>query len=165
MFDDFGRQMLPVTNDQKTCSLEASPCYFTGDARSNQIITLTALHTLFAREHNRIASILSSLNRHWSDDRIFYETRAIVIAKLQVIIYREYLPLLIGKCAVSLNPSPRFSRFCLRLRSENRKKPGPGCIWFKIGQLQRISARFEEIDGALGGQVKEIGHPGIIRRS
>ncbi|KAG4070490.1 hypothetical protein HA402_005722 [Bradysia odoriphaga] len=49
MFDDFGRPMLPMTNNEKTCSLESSPCYFTGDGRSNQIITLTALRQLFAR--------------------------------------------------------------------------------------------------------------------
>lgn len=97
MFDDFGRELLPLTNNEKTCSLEASPCFFTGDGRSNQIITLTALHQLFAREHNRVALILGSLNPHWSDDKIFYETRAIIIAKLQVVIYNEYLPLLIGK--------------------------------------------------------------------
>lgn len=97
MFDDFGREMLPLTNNEKTCALEASPCFFTGDGRSNQIISLTALHQLFAREHNRVASVLGRLNPHWSDDRIFEETRAIIIAKLQMVIYNEYLPLLIGK--------------------------------------------------------------------
>jgi hypothetical protein len=88
--------MLPMTNDEKTCGLETGPCFFTGDVRSNQIISLTALHTLFAREHNRIALILSQLNPHWSDDRIFYETRSIVIGKIQVIVYGEYIPHLIG---------------------------------------------------------------------
>ncbi|KAG4080101.1 hypothetical protein HA402_008172 [Bradysia odoriphaga] len=96
MFDDFGRPLLPLTNNEKTCALESSPCFFTGDGRSNQIITLTALHQLFAREHNRVASILGHINRHWSDDRIFYETRAIIIAKFQIVIYKEWLPLLIG---------------------------------------------------------------------
>lgn len=71
--------------------------FYPGDRRSNQIITLTTLHTIFAREHNRIAAILYDLNHHWSDERIFYETRQIVIAKLQHIIYSEWLPYLIGK--------------------------------------------------------------------
>lgn len=97
MFDDFGREMLPMTHNEDTCSLEASPCFFTGDGRSNQIISLTALHQLFAREHNRVALILGSLNPHWSDDRIFYETRAIISAKFEIVIYKEYLPLLIGE--------------------------------------------------------------------
>lgn len=97
MFDDFGRELLPLTNNEQTCRLEAKPCFFTGDFRSNQIITLTALHQLFAREHNRVALILGRLNPHWSDDKIFYETRAIIGAKFQVIVYNEYLPLLIGK--------------------------------------------------------------------
>lgn len=96
MFDDFGRELLPMTNDEKTCALESGPCFFTGDGRTNQIISLTALHTIFAREHNRVALILGRLNPHWTDDRIFYETRAIIIGQLQVIIYKEYLPLLLG---------------------------------------------------------------------
>lgn len=108
MFDDFGRELLPLTNNEKTCGLEPGPCFFTGDGRSNQIISLTALHQLFAREHNRVALILGRLNPHWSDDRIFYETRAIIIAKLQMVIYSEYLPLLIGKKRTVFLPYFRF---------------------------------------------------------
>lgn len=67
-----------------------------GDGRSNQIITLTALHTIFVREHNRVAEILGELNRHWTDEIVFYETRQIVIAKIQHIVYNEWLPLVVG---------------------------------------------------------------------
>lgn len=67
-----------------------------GDGRANQIITLTALHILFAREHNRIADILSDLNPRWSDEVIFLETQRIVIAELQHIAYNEWLPQVIG---------------------------------------------------------------------
>ena len=78
-----------------------------GDGRANQIISLTAIHTLFAREHNRLAGILSEINPRWSDELLFYETRRIIIAKLQHIIYKEWLPLVIG--------SERMTRFNLRL--------------------------------------------------
>ncbi len=44
-----------------------------------------------------MAKELENLNPHWSDIRIFVEARRIVVAKLQVITYREYLPLLIGR--------------------------------------------------------------------
>ncbi|XP_055322112.1 chorion peroxidase [Sitodiplosis mosellana] len=97
MLDDFGRQLLPLTLDTKTCvSLDKGPCFFAGDFRASQIISLTALHILFAREHNRIADILSGLNPRWSDDVIFFETKRIVEAEIQHIVYNEWLPKVVG---------------------------------------------------------------------
>lgn len=55
------------------------------------------MHTLWAREHNRIAAKLSALNPKWSDETIFQETRRIVIAEIQHIIYNEFLPNLLSK--------------------------------------------------------------------
>ncbi|MBO0883356.1 MAG: peroxidase family protein, partial [Mycobacterium sp.] len=60
-----------------------------GDVRANENIALTATHTLFAREHNRIVSLLpSSLS---AEDR-FQIARRIVIAEQQYITYNEFLP-------------------------------------------------------------------------
>lgn len=55
-----------------------------------------SVQTLFAREHNRIATILSEINPQWSDERLFAESRHIVIAELQHITYNEWLPYIIG---------------------------------------------------------------------
>ncbi|XP_017874355.1 PREDICTED: chorion peroxidase [Drosophila arizonae] len=98
MFNDFGRDMLPLTRDKSACGSEepGSTCFKSGDGRTNQIISLITLHIVFAREHNRIASILAKLNPSASDEWLYQETRRIVIAEIQHITYNEFLPALIG---------------------------------------------------------------------
>src|SRR5213594_77361 len=62
-----------------------------GDVRANENIALTALHTLFAREHNRIvASLPSSL----SAEERFQIARRVVGAEIQYITYTQFLPAL-----------------------------------------------------------------------
>ena len=66
------------------------------DFRVNENLGLTIVHTLFMREHNRIARHLAQLNSQWSDDQIFEETRRILVAQLQHITYNEFLPSILG---------------------------------------------------------------------
>lgn len=75
------------------------PSYFlAGDIRANEQVGLTALHTLFVREHNLIASILRGAG---FDDEVSYQiTRAIVGAEIQAITFREFLPVLLGPDAI-----------------------------------------------------------------
>lgn len=71
-------------------------CFMTGDQRVNELTGLVTIHTMFMREHNRIARILWSLNPSWPDEIIYQETRRIVIAQIQHITYNEFLPLIVG---------------------------------------------------------------------
>ena len=63
---------------------------------------LTALHTLFVREHNRIARIVRSQLPTWSGDRVYQAARQLVGAEMQAITFREYLPALLGRFAPSV---------------------------------------------------------------
>ena len=60
-----------------------------GDARANENIALTATHTLFAREHNRIVALLPN---NLSQEEKFQIARRVVIAEEQYITYQEFLP-------------------------------------------------------------------------
>jgi peroxidase len=72
-------------------------CFKAGDERVNQNPGLMSMHTIFVREHNRIANILSQLNPSWEDLTVFEETRKIVSAIFQHISYNEFMRTLFGE--------------------------------------------------------------------
>lgn len=62
------------------------PPFLTGDVRVDENIALTSIHTLFMREHNRLATELKRMNREWDGERIYQETRKIMGAYTQVAL-------------------------------------------------------------------------------
>ncbi|MGZ4186017.1 MAG: peroxidase family protein [Solirubrobacteraceae bacterium] len=60
-----------------------------GDVRANENAELTAVHTLFAREHNRIVGLLP---RSMPAEERFQIARRVVGAEEQYITYTEFLP-------------------------------------------------------------------------
>ena len=70
--------------------------FIAGDVRANENSVLVSMHTLFAREHNRIAGELALAHPDWTDEQIYQRARDINIAQYQSIIYNEYLPSLLG---------------------------------------------------------------------
>ncbi|XP_026727140.1 chorion peroxidase-like [Trichoplusia ni] len=96
-FNDYGRELPPLTKRKECMTVkEGAACFESGDHHGNQIISLTVLHTIFTREHNRIARALYKINPFWDEDRVFWETRRILQAVYQHIIYNEWLPSLLG---------------------------------------------------------------------
>ncbi|XP_073472848.1 myeloperoxidase-like [Aquarana catesbeiana] len=100
-YTDNGRSFLPFSgNNGDVCTMTNTsariPCFLAGDSRVSEQLGLTTFHTLFVREHNRIATQLSKLNPHWSGERLYQEARKIVGSLLQKITYKDWLPLLLG---------------------------------------------------------------------
>ena len=58
------------------------------------------MHTLWVREHNRLAAELQARNPHLSGDEVYETARSWVAAEMQVITVREFLPLLLGEDAL-----------------------------------------------------------------
>ncbi len=81
------------------------PCFLAGDSRVNEQASLTVMHTLWVREHNRIARALRANSPSMSSDDVFETARSIVIAEIQKITYTDYLPLLLGSFSSRLIPS------------------------------------------------------------
>uniref|UniRef100_A0A3B3QZF7 Eosinophil peroxidase n=1 Tax=Paramormyrops kingsleyae TaxID=1676925 RepID=A0A3B3QZF7_9TELE len=75
------------------------PCGHLGDSRANEHLGMIALHTLFLREHNRLAQELHLLNPHWSPETLYQEARKILGAVHQVLTWDHYLPRVLGQKA------------------------------------------------------------------
>ncbi|CAB3373221.1 Hypothetical predicted protein [Cloeon dipterum] len=71
-------------------------CFMAGDIRANEQVALLAMHTIWLREHNRIALKLRSSNPLWESDTIFHEARKIVGAQMQHITFTHWLPHILG---------------------------------------------------------------------
>jgi peroxidase len=62
-----------------------------GDVRANENVALTAIQTLFAREHNRIVAALPNA---LSAEQKFQIARRVVGAEIEYVTYNEFLPTL-----------------------------------------------------------------------
>ncbi|XP_074969221.1 myeloperoxidase-like [Phalacrocorax aristotelis] len=111
-FTDRGKAYMPFDSLRRDQCLIASrsakiPCFLAGDSRANEMLELACMHTLFVREHNRLARALKRLNPHWNGEKLYQEARKILGAMIQIITYRDYLPLLLGTSFQRLIPSYR----------------------------------------------------------
>jgi hypothetical protein len=91
---------LNMAND--AMQLPESSLFAAGDVRANENIELTAIQTLFVRNHNRLVDQLSTMNpasfglTAWTDETLYQEARKLNIAEEEIITYTEFLPAILG---------------------------------------------------------------------
>ena len=94
--------MLPFNTGRLVNEPNTSPNFrIAGDVRVNENSPLTALQTLFMREHNFWADHFHAIDPTLDDDGLYFRARAIVGAEIQKINYTDFLPFLIGKHALT----------------------------------------------------------------
>ena len=112
----FNRAINPFPNANPPVTPGSSPAapdalFLAGDIRANEQLGLTAVHTMFLREHNRLAQGLSQradfnqlvtaagLDANVAsdvDEYVYQMSRKAVGAQIQAITYNEFLPMLVG---------------------------------------------------------------------
>lgn len=93
--------LLPYNEVGEENAPASDPSWFlAGDIRANEQAALTAMHTLFVREHNFLAGKFLERHPDASGDEAYEHARMIVGAEMQHITYTEFLPLLLGRKAL-----------------------------------------------------------------
>ena len=89
-----GEELPPA---ESCCPPGFDTCFVAGDVRANEEVSFIVIHTIWLREHNRIAAALANLNPEWDDERLYQESRKIVTAQLEQITLYEFLPAILGQ--------------------------------------------------------------------
>lgn len=92
------REQLNLRPDLTLVRKERQQDFVAGDPRVNEHPFLSAMHVVFLREHNRIARELKRYLPDYLkiDETIYQETRRLVGAEMQNIVYGEFLPTILG---------------------------------------------------------------------
>ena len=89
--------LLPFNSDGlANAGGNSNSLFLAGDVRANEQVGLTAMHTLFVREHNRLAAQIAGRYPSLDGEQIYQQARRLVVGFMQVITYREFLPVLLG---------------------------------------------------------------------
>jgi hypothetical protein len=70
--------------------------FLAGDIRVTEQTCLAAIHTLFVREHNRLAAEIRADHPDFTDEEIYQKCRKEIYAIIEAITYNEWLPALLG---------------------------------------------------------------------
>ena len=75
-----------------------------GDVRCNESPILLSVHTIFVREHNRLAGWFAQKYPYMSDEEIFTRVRGLVAKIQQKLLYEEWLPAVTGRVIDKSHP-------------------------------------------------------------
>lgn len=89
-----------LANANDAHRVDDTALFVAGDVRANENPELISMHTLFVREHNRIAGEAAQRHPEWTDEQLFQFARRVVISELQKITYDEFLPSILGNQAL-----------------------------------------------------------------
>jgi len=98
-----GLHMLPRLKDIEHVPMGSSPHtatnnpYAAGDVRANEHAVLLAFHTIWLRNHNRLADLFNVANPGATDEAAFQWARKVNILEWQSVIFHEWLPAIIGQ--------------------------------------------------------------------
>jgi len=88
--------LLPPNPEGEECEFDTlgaiGGCSIAGDIRADENIALHSMHTIWVREHNFVATKLAQRHPEWEEEKLFQESRKIVIAEWQNVVFNEWLP-------------------------------------------------------------------------
>ena len=91
---------VPALPNAMPPGLDPGTFFLAGDFRANEQVGLTAMHTLFVRDHNYWVDYFHEQEPNLNGDQLYERARAMVAAEMQHITYEEFVPLLLGKKAL-----------------------------------------------------------------
>lgn len=133
-----------------------SRLFLAGDVRANEQVGLTAMHTIFAREHNRLTELIDNSTAFnlptdptLRDIQIYETARKIVGAEMQMITYNEFLPAFLGDRA----PNPE--RFRYRVSEDPDITQTFAHALFRFGHsMNSPSLELRDTDGSQAGTLE-----------
>jgi len=90
--DQNGKPLLdtPLGISKSTAAMRET-LFAVGGDRANAAPQVSMINTLFLREHNRLAGIISASNPDWNDERVFDAARACVVVMFIKLVVEEYI--------------------------------------------------------------------------
>ena len=131
---------LPVENNGP---LPDESLFLAGDIRANENSLLTSLHTVFAREHNRLVDVIAAQQPGLDAEGQYQLARKIVGAEMQAITYREFLPALLGNGATT----PKAEAYVYRSQTDASITTAYAHAAFRYGH-STVSAQLQLADEA-----------------
>lgn len=90
--------LLPLNTKGLDNAPKNDPRYFVaGDHRSNENPVLTSIHTIFLREHNKLAQEIKQKMPWLDDETLFQYAKLWNTAQFQKIIFEEFYPMMTGR--------------------------------------------------------------------